>query len=290
MTDIPSLIERIFKEHLRLICKECHAGVCDCSWMVKPGSIEECAKKAAEALIAFPLPDKVLELAKWLRERGSNPQFEQAAYALENSIFACRTERDALLAARASSLPEEVAGNVDSLQLHAVWLDKYFRTASAAMCRKAASFLERMARQNGLLMNLDQTRSKQIQEFSDEINQRGARIAELERIFDTQWDCSQRAIKMWQTANPGNDMVWPDKTKLLMWLMDRIAELEAELHSARIRHDLFVDVAKSQADAIKAKTIEECAVALERTHVSGGLLTPAAAAVRIRALSQPAGE
>lgn len=47
------------------------------------------------------------------------------------------------------------------------------------------------------------------------------RLGELERTFDLQWRRDQDAIKRWQKANPGNDLVWPDRGKLLDWLMDK---------------------------------------------------------------------
>lgn len=50
-----------------------------------------------------------------------------------------------------------------------------------------------------------------------------AHAADLQRIFDMEWDVSMRAINMWQAANPGNDLVWPDKAKLEVWLMDQIS-------------------------------------------------------------------
>lgn len=56
---------------------------------------------------------------------------------------------------------------------------------------------------------------------------------ELELGFDLQWEADQRAIAQWQAANPGNDLVWPDRTKLGMWLMERILDLEAQV--ARLR-------------------------------------------------------
>jgi hypothetical protein len=41
----------------------------------------------------------------------------------------------------------------------------------------------------------------------------------LQRTFDLQWKADQRAIKGWQEANPGNDLVWPDRCCMVMWLM-----------------------------------------------------------------------
>ena len=70
------------------------------------------------------------------------------------------------------------------------------------------------------------------------------RIEELEHIFTVRREAGTRALKMWQDANPGNDLTWPDHADLCVWLMekvkqaaDRIEELEKAL--ARIaKHDL----------------------------------------------------
>lgn len=48
-------------------------------------------------------------------------------------------------------------------------------------------------------------------------------LYELRKLFELQWDCSQRATKIWQEKT-GKEGVWPDKTDLLVFLMD---ELEA---------------------------------------------------------------
>lgn len=45
------------------------------------------------------------------------------------------------------------------------------------------------------------------------------RLKELEELFDRMWKADQRAIKLWQKENPGNDNVWPDRAKLMAWLL-----------------------------------------------------------------------
>lgn len=40
--------------------------------------------------------------------------------------------------------------------------------------------------------------------------------------FDVRWAADMRAIKRWQEANPGNDLVWPDHADLVVWLIDVI--------------------------------------------------------------------
>jgi hypothetical protein len=52
---------------------------------------------------------------------------------------------------------------------------------------------------------------------------RAARVdlADLQSTFDRMWDADQRAIMRWQEAHPGNDMVWPDRSRLTEWLLER---------------------------------------------------------------------
>lgn len=44
---------------------------------------------------------------------------------------------------------------------------------------------------------------------------------ELQQVFDLQWEADQRAIKRWQAAHPGHDMVWPDRADMVLWLMEQ---------------------------------------------------------------------
>lgn len=46
-------------------------------------------------------------------------------------------------------------------------------------------------------------------------------LDELQRTFDLQWKADQRAIKCWQEAHPGNDLVWPDRADMVVWLMEK---------------------------------------------------------------------
>lgn len=41
-------------------------------------------------------------------------------------------------------------------------------------------------------------------------------------LFDLRWKADMRAIKRWQAANPGNDLVWPDHADLVVWLLDQL--------------------------------------------------------------------
>src|SRR5882672_10479507 len=58
------------------------------------------------------------------------------------------------------------------------------------------------------------------------LNEARTEIADKQRTFDLIWNAQQRAIKLWQEANPGNDLVWPDWAALTGWLLDQIASLK----------------------------------------------------------------
>jgi len=60
-----------------------------------------------------------------------------------------------------------------------------------------------------------------------EVNERlRAENAEVQGTLDRIWAADQRAIKAWQIANPGNELVWPDRAQLVGWLLDRAAAAE----------------------------------------------------------------
>lgn len=43
--------------------------------------------------------------------------------------------------------------------------------------------------------------------------------------FDLRWKADMRAIKAWQAAHPGKELVWPSHVDLVLWLF---AQLYAE--------------------------------------------------------------
>lgn len=51
-------------------------------------------------------------------------------------------------------------------------------------------------------------------------------------FFELRWDADLRAIKRWQDAHPGGELVWPDHADLVIWLLDRIERLEAVAEAA----------------------------------------------------------
>ena len=46
---------------------------------------------------------------------------------------------------------------------------------------------------------------------------------ELQGTFDLSWAADMRAIKQWQAAT-GKDMQWPDRAKMILWLLERDVE------------------------------------------------------------------
>lgn len=46
-------------------------------------------------------------------------------------------------------------------------------------------------------------------------------LEDYDRSFDLRWNADMRAIRRWQQAHPGNDLVWPDHADLCVWLMDQ---------------------------------------------------------------------
>lgn len=50
--------------------------------------------------------------------------------------------------------------------------------------------------------------------------------AELQATFDLRWKADMRAIKRWQEAHPGNELVWPDHADMVVWLLELIKAFE----------------------------------------------------------------
>lgn len=56
-------------------------------------------------------------------------------------------------------------------------------------------------------------------DWCDQAKKARAQRDELQDSFDMRWKADMRAIKKWQAANQGNDLVWPDHVDLVVWLM-----------------------------------------------------------------------
>lgn len=56
--------------------------------------------------------------------------------------------------------------------------------------------------------------------------------AELNATLDAIIAADERAVQLWRAAHPGNELVIPDRGKLVGWLLDQNAELRA--HAERV--------------------------------------------------------
>jgi hypothetical protein len=59
-----------------------------------------------------------------------------------------------------------------------------------------------------------------------------AENADLQVAFDLQWAADQRARELWCAAHPGNDLVWPDRARLVLWLIERAEACERDRDKA----------------------------------------------------------
>jgi len=51
---------------------------------------------------------------------------------------------------------------------------------------------------------------------------------EYKQLFGIQWDADRRAVEEWRAANPGNDLVFPDSTRLAVWALEQRDKALAE--------------------------------------------------------------
>lgn len=68
---------------------------------------------------------------------------------------------------------------------------------------------------------------ERVKQASEEITKLQAEVDDVRRIFDLQWEADQRAVQRWQQAHPGNDLVWPDRADLVVWLLEQDAVLRS---------------------------------------------------------------
>lgn len=81
--------------------------------------------------------------------------------------------------------------------------------------------------------------------------------AETQHVFDVQWKADQRAIKRWQKANPGNELVWPDRADMVVFLMGELDKL-----SKPGKHDIAID---------KAELVDLIIAAMAFVNINGAL-------------------
>lgn len=49
-----------------------------------------------------------------------------------------------------------------------------------------------------------------------------ALLAEMQATFDLRWAADMRAIRRWQEAHPGNELVWPDHADMVVRLLEEL--------------------------------------------------------------------
>lgn len=124
-----------------------------------------------------------------------------------------------------------------------------------------------------------------IDERDATISAQAAELADLQQTFDLQWAADQRAIKQWQEAHPGNDMTWPDRCNMVVWLLDKFAAQAAEIErlaeiNKGLCHDFNALLLRNShmEDELARRAPDADADAMERACeiVPDGIITEAA--------------
>jgi DNA repair exonuclease SbcCD ATPase subunit len=99
---------------------------------------------------------------------------------------------------------------------------------------------------------------------ADRIEALTTELSELQEVFDFQWRAHMRAVEMWRTANPGNDLVLPDSAKLTVWMLEQLEAAradakEAEAYAEELERDLKTcRMAQAVMDNTVAELEREC--------------------------------
>src|SRR5690348_5000879 len=125
------------------------------------------------------------------------------------------------------------------LDLMDAWQEDVEQWGLHQMCRVLREALEEA---NGRVAQAEGERDyakQSVSSWSDEASRWRAerndafdKLADLQRTFDLRWDADMRAIKRWQAAHPGSDLVWPDHADMVVWLLERDAIWAADLREA----------------------------------------------------------
>ncbi len=67
--------------------------------------------------------------------------------------------------------------------------------------------------------------------LQSQLTEATARAEELQATFDLQWRADLRAIKLWQAAHPGNELTWPDRCNLVVWLLEERARQVGQMNA-----------------------------------------------------------
>ena len=85
--------------------------------------------------------------------------------------------------------------------------------------------------------------------------------AEMQATFDLRWKADMRAIEMWQAAHPDRSEVWPDHADMVVWLLERADQVQAERdHEELVASQLQSDLDRSESEAAGWRSTAEAAV------------------------------
>lgn len=107
--------------------------------------------------------------------------------------------------------------------------------------------------------------------------------AERDRI-EVRWQATQRAIRRWQEANPGNDLTWPDSADLTVWLLEQLTAERTAREKAEWELKHWQDIAELNAQV--GKELGERAEKAEAELAT--LMDPAALHINALRLLTPA--
>jgi hypothetical protein len=101
---------------------------------------------------------------------------------------------------------------------------------------------------NGLVVGISDlpTAVKALNQLLNEVHELQSDNKDLQQTIELCCKADLRAIKAWQEAHPGNDLVWPDRARLVEWLITENTDLHqrvqqygvvVEAHKAIFQHD-----------------------------------------------------
>jgi hypothetical protein len=87
-----------------------------------------------------------------------------------------------------------------------------------------------------------------------------AEHTELSKLFAMQFDADVRAVKEWRDKNPGNDLVWPDSSRLAVWALEQRDAGAAEAANSAAQRDEAVLRATQAEERLRAVEADLAAV------------------------------
>lgn len=88
-----------------------------------------------------------------------------------------------------------------------------------------------------LAVSIPEHQYRQLQTLLSAVEQAQKERDELQATFDLRWEADMRAIKRWQEANPGNDLTWPDRADMVVWLLEQAQGMRRAANSVLQAYD-----------------------------------------------------